>query len=160
MMLKLFCNPQQDPQQDYESVLRRRVLWCVGCAVIGALMFFLSTFAFPENAGHAQEFVRGFYSGAGSGMMVVSVIFLIRTLWLLKNPKARRTAQIKETDERQKHITMRTFSTASMVCFCLTVLAIVISAPLNFTVFITLLVEFWISTIVTLVVSAVYNKRL
>lgn len=156
MMIKLLCNPSQD----YEATLRRRMVWLAGCAGIGALMFILSTFAFPKNAGHAQEFVRGFYSGAGSGMVVVGIVFLIRTLWLLKNPKARRTAQIKETDERQKHITMRTFSTASMVCFWLTVLAIVISAPLNFTVFVTLLVEFWISIIVVLVTNLVYQKTL
>ena len=136
------------------------MLWCGCCSLVGTLMFALSTFAFPENAGHAQDFVRGFYSGAGSGMTVVGVVFFIRALWLLKNPKARHAAKIMETDERQKYITMRTFSTASMVCFWLTVVAIVISAPLNFTVFVTLLAEFFLSVIVVLVTNLVYQKRL
>ena len=156
MMLKLFC----DPRQDYQAVLRRRSLWCGGCSLVGALMVALSLFAFPQDMGHAQDFVRGFYSGAGSGMIGAGVVLLIRNIRLLKNDKARRAARIKETDERQKLITMRTFSTASMVCFWVTVLAIVISAPLNLTVFFTLLAEFWVSILVTLVISAVYNKRL
>ena len=56
MMMKFFCNPQQD----YKVVLRRRVWMLAGCLVLGILMILLSKFAFPSNAGHAQEFVRGF----------------------------------------------------------------------------------------------------
>lgn len=156
MMCKLFC----DPRRDYKAVLRRRIWILAGCLVLGVLMILLSKFAFPSNASHAQNFVRGFYSGAGAGMIGVAVILLIRTVRLLRHDDARRSAQIKETDERQQLISMRTFSTASSICFGVTIVALIISAPLNFTVFLTLLAEFWVSVIVVLVTNAVYNKKL
>ena len=156
MMTKLFCNSNRD----YKTTLRRRMWMLVGCGLVGILMLVLSLYAFPKDMGHAQEFVRGFYSGCGTGLIAIAVIFLIRTGWLLKHDKARRTAQIKETDERQQQINMHTFSTASMICFWVNVVALVISAPLNFTVFVTLLVEFWVSVIVGLVTNLVYQRRL
>lgn len=156
MMIKLFCNPNRD----YAATLRRRMGMLAGMGAVGVLMLLLSLFAFPKDMGPAQQFVRGFYSGCGTGLIAAAIVLIIRFRSLLKNDKARRTAQIKETDERQRHITMRTFSTASMVCFWVTVVAIVVAAPLNFTVFVTLLVEFWISVLVVLITYLVYQKKL
>ena len=148
------------PARDYTATLRRRCWLLAGCGALGALMLLLSHYAFPRDAGHAQEFVRGFYSGAGTGMVIVAIVFLIHTFWLLRRPDKRRAAQIRETDERQRHIAMRTFYTASSICMGLTVVAMLVAAPLNFTVFLTLLVEFFQSTAVVMVVHTVYQKTL
>ncbi len=154
--MKAFHNPKQD----YSAKLRLRILIMSGFILAGALMLILSLTVFPEDVSDTQDFLRGFYRGAGSGMIVAAVFFIIRSWWLLRHDKARRTAEINEKDERRQYVGMRTAATAGFVCLYLHFLAILVAAPLNFTVFLTLLMALYVSSMVQIITYVIYNRIL
>ena len=67
---------------------------------LGCLCYIL----LPWDGGILPDYARGFYLGASCGIALAGVALLFRAQHLLTHPQARKQAQIKEQDERERAI--------------------------------------------------------
>lgn len=124
MLVKmLFCS------DNYQKSLKQRracsiAILCVG--LVGFVCYFLLV---PGSA--LSDFAQGFYLGAASGVTAGALILLVRTQYLLTHLDAQRKAKIKETDEREVHITQTAFRRAGMITFFVAAAALFILLPLS-----------------------------
>ena len=103
---------------DYNRSLRRRRLMALGLlavGVTGVVCYFLLVRNSEALSGH----VRGFYLGGATGITAGALVLLVRTQYLLTHPEARKNAQVKEQDEREKTIISQAFQFAGLfTVFC------------------------------------------
>lgn len=133
MLFKYFV-----PGGDYKKTLRFRLRLFVFMVALGVVLIVLSLTVLGES--DLPDFAKGFYLGAGSGMTLAGLFFVIRTARLLKNPEAARREEISETDERERAIVSEAMKAVFWVFYVVLIAGIFIALPLNRTVFYTLLV--------------------
>lgn len=144
---------------DYQKILRRR------CILFG-LLIALGTVTFSASLVLAwldlalPPFVLGFYGGVGIGVAGFSVVGLISTRRLMKSEKRRRAAEIKETDERGKEVSLRAASATALILLFVGYVALMVAVAVNQTVFYTLLASIIVFFVVYLSATAYYNKKL
>ena len=151
MILKhFFCG------KDYQTTLRRRLYISIAMGILGILVFILSLFAVRNST--LPDFFSGFYTGSGSGLVGASVVFILRTAKLLRNPEMARKAQITEEDEREKAIVGASLTTVFWVMFWVIAAGIFIFLPLNFTVFLVLISLFFLM-LISMAVAMAWHRR-
>lgn len=141
---------------DYRKTLKRRLWIFGGMFLLGVASIVLSLTVMP--ASNFSDHVQGFYAGAGSGLAVVSILFIFKNLRLLKNPTAAKLAQISETDEREKAIVNASMVTVFWAVYVVMMVGLFISFPLNQTVFFTLFFLMMVIT-ATLFLSMLWHKK-
>lgn len=122
---------------NYEKSLKRRRGYSIailGVGIIGLVCYFLLV---PGST--LSDFAQGFYMGAASGVTAGALILLIRAQYLLTHPDAQRRAKIKETDEREVHITQTAFRLAGIITFFTAAAALFVLLPLSTEAFFALL---------------------
>lgn len=149
---QLFCG------KDYQTTLRRRLYIFIAMGLLGVIAFILSLFAVRNNT--LPEFFSGFYTGAGSGLVGASIVFIIRTVKLLRDPEKARKAQITEDDEREKAIVSASLTTVFWVLFWVIGAGIFISLPFSKPVFFTLVGLFFLMLITMLIAIAWHRRRM
>lgn len=123
--------------EDYDKSLRRQRLYALAMLAVGSVGA-VCYFALVEDSA-LPDFARGFYLGASCGLVVGAVVLLIRCVYLMKNPEARKKAKIRDTDERERHITNKSFQFAGIVTFFTAAAALFVVLPLNMGAFFALL---------------------
>ena len=88
---------------DYDKTLRQRWWAALALLCMGLVGFVCWFFLVPDSG--LSDHAQGFYLGAASGLTSGALILLARTQYLMTHPQARRKARIKETGERELHIT-------------------------------------------------------
>jgi hypothetical protein len=63
----------------------------------------MAIFGLAESDG----LISGFYSGAGAGLVIAGIIFIIRYGFILNNPEKRKKEEIDAKDERNRFIVMK-----------------------------------------------------
>ncbi len=106
---------------DYEKSLRQRRWAAVALLAIGLVGFVCYFLLVPDS--HLSEHAQGFYLGGASGITAGALVLLVRTQYLMTHPQAQRKAKIKETDERELHITR----SAAQIAGALTIFGVVLS---------------------------------
>ena len=114
---------------DYERSLLQRRWAAIGLLVIGLAGFACYFLLVPDS--HLSDHAQGFYLGAASGITAGALALLIRTQYLMTHPKAQRKAKIKETDEREMHITRSAAQIAGGLTIFGVVLSLFIVLPLS-----------------------------
>lgn len=114
---------------DYGKSLRQRRWAAVGLLCIGLVGFACWFFLVPDS--HLSEHAQGFYLGAASGVTAGALVLLIRTQYLITHPQAQRKAKIKETDERELHITRSAAQIAGGLTIFGVALSLFIVLPLS-----------------------------
>lgn len=158
MQLRLFSAREGD---DYRQVLKGRcflftVFIVLGLATLGVSLFL----AIFDILGDSLSYAIGFYAGVGSGVAIACLVGLIGTRKLIKNEQKMRTEFIKETDEREKEVTLRAASFTALVLIAVAYVAMMVSVVLNRTVFNTLLAVAVVFFVVFLSSRAYYAKKL
>lgn len=133
MMLALLFTPH-----DFDRALRRRRLAALGLMALGALGC-LCYILLPWDGGILPDYARGFYLGASCGIALAGVALLFRAQHLLTHPQARKQAQIKEQDERERAIFLQSFYLAGLVTFYLCAAALLVTVAVNRTAAIVLM---------------------
>lgn len=158
MLFRLFNAREGD---DYRAVLKGR---CVLFAVFIALGFttlavslFLAIFDVLDSS---ISYAIGFYAGVGIGVAVACLVGLISTRRLMKNEQKMRLEFIKETDEREKEVTLRAASATALALIAVAYVAMMVTVVLNRTVFYTLLAVAVVFFVVFLSSRAYYAKKL
>lgn len=142
--------------KDYQATLRRRLYVSVFMAVLGILLFVLSL-SLVRN-GTLPDFFNGFYTGAGSGLVGASLVFIFRTVKLLRDPEKARKAQISEEDEREKAIVSASLNTVFWVMFGVIGAGIFLALPLSFAVFAVLTGLFFLM-LLSMVAAMAWHRR-
>ena len=115
--------------KDYDKTLKLRCLWFGAMLAIGLVGFACYFFLVPQS--NLGDHAKGFYLGAASGITVAAVFFLVRTLYLMAHPEAKRQARIKETDERERKILSGAIQFAGLFTFYAAALALFVLLPLS-----------------------------
>ena len=114
---------------DYSKSLYQRRWAAIGMLIIGLVGFTCWFFLVPNS--HLSDHAQGFYLGAATGITAGALALLIRTQYLMTHPKAQRKAKIKETDERELHITRSAAQIAGGLTIFGVVLSLFIVLPLS-----------------------------
>lgn len=123
--------------EDYDRSLRRQRLYAL-CLLAVGIVGIVCYFTLVDGSA-LPSFVRGFYFGAGCGLIAGALTLLIRAVRLINDPEARKKAKIRDTDERERHITNRAFQLAGLVTFFTCAAALFVLLPLSMEAFLALL---------------------
>ena len=100
---------------DYDKALKLRCLYFGAMTLIGLIGFVCYFLLVPGSS--LSDHAQGFYLGAATGLTAGGLILLIRTLYVMQHPAAKRKARIEETDERQQLILNKAAVFAGMFTF-------------------------------------------
>lgn len=114
---------------NYEKSLKRRRAYSIAAVCVGLIGFVCYFLLVPDSA--LSDYAQGFYLGAASGITAAGLILLVRTQYLLTHPESQRKAKIKETDEREVHITQTAFRLAGIITFFAAAAALFVLLPLS-----------------------------
>lgn len=114
-MLGLFAQKEIVTDEDYKKSLKKkmiayRVLFLLGLITIVTFQIAREWFQMT-----LPDFMMGFYSGIGAGLIGVSLILTLKTRRILRSPEALRRSRIKNTDERNVNISAKSMRTALFV---------------------------------------------
>lgn len=132
MLIKMLT--QAETLERYRESVKRRNAVFGAMSVLGLLMMSSGTMAFMEHW-IASDRHSGFICGAGAGLALGGVLLLIQNAKLLKNEKKLKEEWIKEIDERNHLVALKTVTAAAGWTFALVYLALIISFFVNLTVF-------------------------
>lgn len=108
---------------------------------------------------HWQSAWRGLLSGSASGVLVVMVVGLIRSIRALHNDNRLRKLYIKETDERQMKIYTAARASSMQVFLMLGLVAGIAAGYFNMTVSITILTCVVIHSLIGMGFKIYYSKK-
>ena len=114
---------------DYGKSLKQRRWAAIALLCVGLVGFVCYFWLVPGS--HLSDHAQGFYLGAASGITAGALALLVRTQYLMTHPKAQRKAKIKETDERELHITRSAAQLAGGLTIFVVVLSLFIVLPLS-----------------------------
>lgn len=101
--------------EEYRIVLNKQNLRFAAVMVVGLITAAVAFFAefYWETA--VSDKMLGVYSGAGTGLFVAGLGFILRNRMLLKDEEKLKESRLKHTDERLQEIRNKSFRTATLV---------------------------------------------
>lgn len=149
---------QTTTDKQYTEVLKKRKLLYYIILFLGAITIACSFIFSSKQFNYLSESKSSLYAGMGSGIMAISIIFIIRLNKILKNEILIKQKRVEEQDERIQMILQKSSTTASEILMILMYIALMISGIFNMVVFYTLYVFVGIY-IVTYAISYLYYKK-
>lgn len=143
---------------DYQKTLRLRRIIALALLAVGIVA--IVCYALLVHQSVLPDFARGFYLGAGSGITLGALLLLGRTQYLLSHPQARKKAQVKEQDERERDILHRAFQFAGLFTFFLMAAALFVVLPLSIAAFNALLGAMVVYFLAFVAASFYFSKTL
>lgn len=128
-----------DTPVDFERRCRNRIWISAGMVALGAVslvLVLLTRGDFPVlylEPG-TRDFIPGFYTGLGCGLIGAGVITILKNMRYLKNPEAGKKRKITETDERNRMLGLRCWAYAGYTMFLLLYVGILIGGFVSVTV--------------------------
>lgn len=107
---------------------------------------------------HSQWF--GFITGASCGIFAFMVTGLIRNIHALRDDKKLKKLYIKEHDERSIQILTLARNTAMQILLIVGLVSTAIAGYFSITVSLTILACVFVSSIVSMLLAAYYNRKL
>lgn len=128
-----------DTPIDFEKRCRRRIAISAGLVVLGAvsiLIVLLTQGQIPVLylEPNTRDFIPGFYTGLGGGLIGAGIISILKNRRYLKNPEEGKKRKIMETDERNRMLGLRCWAYAGYSMFLLLYVGILIGGFISVTV--------------------------
>lgn len=155
MIIEYLMKMGTENNEDYEKKVMKRLKASYGVGVLGILTI---VFALIFKNYIANDFLRGFYSGIGFGLIAAALSIGRRLKKLLNDKVKLQEKKIEENDERNIFIITRTAYLSFIVSLIVIYLAFIVSGLFNLTVFLTLFVII-IFMILTLILVYTFLKR-
>ncbi len=130
---------------DFEKRCRLRIRLCGGVIVLGLISVALVVLTNGEipvlylEPG-APDFISGFYTGTGFGLIAAGAVTIIKNKRYLKNTDLKKQRQIYETDERNRMLGLRCWAYTGYVMFLFLYIGILVSGFISVTAMKVLLV--------------------
>lgn len=130
---RLFC----DTPVDFAKRCRNRMAASAVIIAAGALAL-TASWLFRENYFHvvsgeaaSENFIPGFYTGTGFGLIASGIITCIQNYRYLKNNSLYKRRSVEETDERNRLLGLRCWAYAGYTLFLILYLGMLISGFIN-----------------------------
>lgn len=121
-----------------EKRIKNRIIYSVCLVVCGAISAILGMGGFLPV--ELSDYIGGFYSGVGCGLIAAGIITIIRNVHTLKNEKLLKEKEIYENDERNKMIGLKTWSYTGYAMFIILYLGLLVAGFISELVLNTILV--------------------
>lgn len=144
---------------DYHKTLRTRLILGIAFLAVG-LTGLTCYFLFINGSTALSDHARSFYAGAATGITTGAVVLLIRTVYLMTHPAARKKAQIKDQDEREQTIINKASQYAGLITFFLVVAAVFVVVAFSRTVAAALVAVMAVYSLSFLAANLYLSKRL
>ena len=157
-MSGIFCLRKIATDEEYRKLTKRRLVRQIAILVIGIVTLVINEYTRHAGISNIPEFGQGILSGMGSGLIGAEVIFIIKTIGLLRDEKKLKKARIEESDER--NIVMNTESIKIATIVLLFAMYVVFLLGIFITMDITLVIAglltlFFVAYIISMIV---YSK--
>lgn len=114
-MRGLLCGTTARTNEEYKQVVKVRMYRFAGLGLIGAITLITALLAEFFWKLDVKEEMLGVYTGAGFGIVLISVIMIVKNTLMLKDEEKLKESRISNSDERIKEITNKAFRTASII---------------------------------------------
>ena len=94
----------------------RRILWCVICAVVGITLVILGRL----------EIVDAFWSGMGTGLVLVSILRLFQWVRARRDESYREKVETEENDERNRFLRNKAWAWAGYLFVLIAAVAVIV----------------------------------
>ena len=154
-----------DTSVDFEKRCRSRIAMSGVVIVLGIVSLLLVVL----TKGHvpvfylepeAADFVSGFYTGIGFGLVVAGAITIVQNVRYLKNADLKKQRRIYETDERNRMLGLRSWAYSGYAMFLLLYVGILVSGFISVTVMKTLLAVIAVYGLLLLVFREVLKRSM
>ncbi|NEU06288.1 hypothetical protein [Clostridium senegalense] len=144
----------------YNEVLRKKILMCVLLIAITIPVIITLTMInakIPSN--HSTDFIKGVQFGMFFGLETLLLMNIIKFRGALNNKEKLKLLYIKENDEREKLILLKSSLMAINIITVILALGIIVSGFYNEIVFFTLIMTLFIVGVVRIGLKIYYNKK-
>ncbi|MBQ4536536.1 MAG: hypothetical protein II994_02825 [Lachnospiraceae bacterium] len=139
-----------------EKRLKTRILYCVLLILLGIASLIISMGdVLPLKI---SEYVTGFYTGIGFALIASGILTIVRNVRILKDPALLKERSIYENDERNRMISLKTWSYAGYAMFILLYAGMLVAAFISELVLNTLLVTLGVYAL-CIFFAGVYCKK-
>lgn len=114
-MRGIFCGTTTKTNEEYRIVIKKRIKFIIGIIIIGIITTAVALYAELCMDAVISEHILGFYTGVGTGLVVVGIIMLIKNKMLLGNEEKLKENRLSNTDERIQAIGNKAFRVATFV---------------------------------------------
>jgi hypothetical protein len=114
-MRGLLCGTTAKTNEEYKQVVKVRIYRFFGLGLIGAITLTTALLAEFYWKLDVKEEMLGVYTGGGFGILLISVIMIIKNMLMLKDEEKLKESRISNSDERIMEISNRAFRTASII---------------------------------------------
>lgn len=122
---------------DYTKRCKLRIVAGAGLIILGVIalvtasMYGTMLSAYISENPDGSDFVQGFYTGIGGGLIVAAAITIIRNYQYLKNPEKRKVRELYENDERNRLIGTKCWAYAGYALFLALYVGILVAGFIN-----------------------------
>ena len=151
---------------DFEKRCRTRILVGAGIILLGvvalaaAFMYGHKVMPLILEGENRTDFIRGFYTGSGCGLIAAGVITIIKNIRYLKNDELRKMRALEEGDERNQMIGQKCWAYAGYSLLLCLYVGILLSGYISFAVLQTLLVVLAVYGGLLLIFKILLNKAM
>lgn len=114
-MLGIFCGINVSSNEEYKKHLKRRNFKLAGLFIIGVITCAVTILARFLGKVNIPEYIFSTYIGFGVGLMVASIVLLIKNKRLLKDEQKLKMARVESFDERNQKISTEAVMIALIV---------------------------------------------
>lgn len=159
-MKGLFCGSKANNNEEYKKVIKTRMKIMILLFVIGCITLAVALLAKNVWKVEISEYMLGVYSGAGTGLIVVSAILWIKNKLILADDEKLKKSRLSNTDERIQEISNRAFRLAAIALLIALYAAGLIGGIFNQVLVEVLFSMVFVFIIVYIVAYKVYERRM
>ncbi|GAA0117391.1 hypothetical protein [Clostridium senegalense] len=144
----------------YNEVLKKKVLMClllIAITIPAIIALTMINAKIPSN--HSTDFIKGVQFGMFFGLETLLLMNIIKFRDALNNKEKLKLLYIKENDEREKLILLKSSLMAINIITVILALGIIVSGFYNEIVFFTLIMTLFIVGVVRIGLKIYYNKK-
>ncbi len=138
-MMKIFLACSARNNEEYRKVLRTRMNLMLFVFIMGLTTLCLALFFEPVFAVTTGDFVKGVYTGIGTGLMVAAAFARYKIKWILSDDGKIKSYRLKDTDERRLEIRQKAITTSAFI-FVFVLYAVVLIAGFFYPILFPLLI--------------------
>ena len=125
---------------EYTKRCKLRIAFSIGLVILGiialaaALMYGTKIIPMTSYTEDNLDFLQGFYTGTGIGLIAAAVITMIRNMRYLKNKELQKARAVYENDERNRLIGTKCWAYAGYAMFLFLYIGILVGGMISMTV--------------------------